>query len=167
MTEYELVKKYLNDKRQDSTFSLNLLESLTFDERLASECEIALLCQKGNQQYFKYIPYFRIVNIEKVISPAVLELLSPEARMEALKNLFLKTGKNEYLSKLSTTALETPIAFNNLVNLSKDSRLPIETKERINKIVDKVYREKETDINYRIIAETKLVPNEDATVKRK
>ena len=159
MENYETIKHYLNDKKQDSTFSPELLDNLSYEEKLASEFEIAMYCQKGCQQYFRFIPYFRIIKVEDLMTPEVLDSLSPSDKMEALKNLFLKTRSSSYLKELTTAAFESAVAFNNLINLSLDERLTPEEQEKLNSIVQKVYEKKESDINYKIIADFKLSEN--------
>ena len=159
METYETIKHYLNDKKQDSTFSPEMLENLSYEEKFASEYEIAMYCQKGCQQYFKFIPYFKAIKIEELMTPEVLDSLSPTDKMEALKNLFLKTRSSSYLKELTTASLESAVAFNNLINLSLDERLTPEEQEKIKEIVQKVYEKKESDINYKIIADFKLSDN--------
>lgn len=159
MGNYEIINHYLNDKKQDSTFSPELLDNLNYEEKIAIECRMAMYCRNGCQQYFKYIPYFSAVKIEETMTPEVLALLSPDDKMEAIKNLFLKTRSSSYLKELTETALESAVAFNNLINLSLDKRLTPEEQEKIKAIVQKVYENKESDINYKIIADYKLSEN--------
>lgn len=156
METYETIKKYLNDNKQDNTFAPKLLEELSPSEKVASEYEIAMLCRKGCQQYYKFIPYLKTIDIEKVLTPEFIESLSPTDKMEIIKNLFIKTKSPSFLSELTTSSLESPIAFNNLINLSNDDRLSPDEQDKIKEIVAKVYEKKESDINYRIIAEYKL-----------
>ncbi len=154
--DYEIIKKYLNDKNQDSTFSLELLSDLSNEERYAIEYEIAMYCRKGCHQYFKYIPYFQIIKIEKFLTLDILNSFSPEIKMEALANLFLKNKSSSYFKFFVSAVLESALAFNILVNLSMDERLSSEEQDEIKAIVKEVYNQKKSDINYKMIMDIKF-----------
>lgn len=166
MDSYTTIQNYLSDKRQDSTFSPELLEKLSTDERLHSETEIAMFCQKGHKQYFKFIPYFRIVTIENTLTPEVLAEFPEDVKMEALKNLFLKTKNNDYLKDITYSALQNAIAFYNLINLALDDRLTQEEQEAVKEIVRKVYKEKEDDLSYKAIVDFKLANHNNGFGKK-
>lgn len=166
MGTYEIIKSYLNNPKQDSTFSPKMLDDLSTKERLTVEYEIAMYCQKGCQQYFKFIPYFRVINIEEFMSLDVLNALSPADKMEAIKNLFLRTKSSSYLKEFAITAIESPLAFNTLLNLAADERLSIEEREKIKAIVEKVYNKNQLDINYKTIMDLKKYSNDERTISK-
>lgn len=156
---YEILKKYLNDKNQDSTFSPALLCNLPNEERFAIEYEIAMYCRKGCQQYFKYIPYFQIIKIENFMTSDILDSFSPEIKMEASANLFFKNKSSSYFKFFVSAALENALAFNILVNLSMDERLLSEEQNKIKAIVQEIYNQKKSDINYKMIMDLKFPDN--------
>lgn len=109
--EYVKIKNEICNGRRDILFFPQELNMMSDEERFEIEELIIKCCINGVNSSYKYIPYIKKANPNKIVIADTFKKIPLESQLTIIYNLYIHNGKQEYLDFISKVAVQNVDAY--------------------------------------------------------